>query len=198
MVALNKRRLRREIDKARREAFEARLGELRELIKEARVARTEAIKSIKSDCALKRVELRQSCQTRAAVAKASGASEVAQRRSKLLEEKGFEQKMRAHERPRALRSTTGERRQESDDEVRTNLQPDMVPVFNAVRRFIKGAPRKSRTEAFLQWAEENPGEVWELLQHDADRHLANLLAEQERTEKVLRRRKLPPLSAVPF
>lgn len=198
MVALNKRRLRREIDKARREAFEARLVELQSLIKAARVARTEAIKGIKSDCALKRVELRQSCQTRAAVAKASGASEVARRRSKLLEEKGFEQKMRAHERPRALRSTTGERRQESDDEVRTNLQPDMVPVFNAVRRFIKGAPRKSRTEAFLQWAEENPGEVFELLQHDADRYLAQLLDEQARTERTLRRRKLPPLSAVPF
>src|SRR4029078_1493764 len=100
------------------------------------------------------------CLARRAVGKAAGASEIARARSKLLEEKGFEQKMRAHERPRALRSTSGERRQESDDEVRSNLEPDMVRVFDVVRKQIKGNLRKSRTEAFLQWAEENPSEVY--------------------------------------
>ncbi len=195
MVALNKKTLRREIEKARRVAFKARLLELRELIKQARVAREEAIKAVRSDCALKRVELRQSCQSRATLAKVRGGSEVAQRRSKLLEEKGFEHKMRAAERPRTLRSTTGERRQESDDEVRSNLQPDMVPVFNAVRKHIKGGPRKSRTEAFMQWAEENPGEVYEAMQHDADKYLAQLLAEEARTTRELRRRSV---AGVPF
>jgi len=195
MVALDKRKLRREIERARRATFKARLLELRELISAARVARHDAILGVKQDCAQKRIDLRQSCQTRAAVAKASGASEVARRRSKLLEEKGFEQKMRAHERPRKLRSTTGERRQESDDEVRTNLQPDMVPVFNAVRKHIKGGLRKSRTEAFLQWAEENPGEVYDLMQHDADKYLAQLLAEEARTSRELRRRSV---AGVPF
>lgn len=195
MVALDKKKLRREIERARRVTFKARLLELRDLIKQARVARLDAIQNVKTDCALKRVELRQSCQTRAAVAKTSGASEVARRRGKLVDEKGFEQKMRSAERPRALRSTTGERRQESDDEVRTNLQPDMVPVFDKVRRHIKGTPRKSRTEAFLQWAEENPGEVYDLLQHDADRYLAQLLAEEARTQRELRR---PSVAGVPF
>jgi len=195
MVALDKRKLRREIEKARREQFKARLLELRELIKAARVARHEAIQHVKSDCAQKRIDLRQSCQTRALVAKTSGASEVARRRSKLLEEKGFEQKMRDAERPRRLRSTTGERRQESDDEVRTNLAPDMVPVFDAVRKHIKGNLRKSRTEAFLQWAEENPGEVYDLMQHDADKYLAQLLAEEARTTRELRRRSV---AGVPF
>lgn len=195
MVALDKKKLRREIERARRLQFKARLVELRELIKAARIARSEAIIGVKQDCALKRVELRQSCQTRAAVAKASGASEVARRRSKLLEEKGFEQKMRDAERPRKLRSTTGERRQESDDEVRTNLAPDMVPVFDAVRKQIKGGLRKSRTEAFLQWAEENPGEVYDLMQHDADRYLAQLLAEEARVSREVRRRSL---AGVPF
>lgn len=195
MVALDKRKLRREIERARRATFKARLVELGELIKAARIARREAILGVKQDCAQKRIDLRQSCQTRAAVAKASGASEVARRRSKLLEEKGFEQKMRAHERPGKLRSTTGERRQESDDEVRSNLEPDMVPVFNAVRKHIKGAARKSRTEAFLQWAEENPGEVYDLMQHDADKYLAQLLAEEARTTRELRRRSV---AGVPF
>lgn len=195
MVALDKKKLRREIDKARRAAFRARVVELRELIAAARAQRNDAIATVKTDCAIKRQELSQSCASRAALAKASGNADVAGRRAKLVEERGFETKMRAHERPRGLRSTTGERRQESDDEVRSNLPADMVRVFDAVRKSIKGSPRKSRTEAFLQWAEENPGEVYELLQHDADRYLAQLLAEEERVSRELRR---GSLAGVPF
>jgi hypothetical protein len=71
----------------------------------------------------------------------------------------------------------------------------MVPVFNAVRKHIKGGLRKSRTEAFLQWAEENPGEVYDLMQHDADKYLAQLLAEEARTSRELRRRSV---AGVPF
>jgi hypothetical protein len=194
-MRLDKKKLRREIDRARRQAFKARLVELRELIAAARLARDERVAGVRQDCALKRQELSQSCRSRAAMARASGNAEVAERRSKLLEERGFEQKMRAHERPRRLRSTSGERRQESDDEVRSNLAADMVPVFDAVRKHIKGSPRKSRTEAFLQWAEENPGEVYDLMQHDADRYLAQLLAEQDRLQREQRR---ASLAGVPF
>lgn len=192
-MALNKTKLRREIQAAHRQAFKARLGELRELIKAARVARREAIRGVKLDCAKKRIEARTNCQLRALQAKASGADEIARRKSKLLEESSFEKKMRNVERPRGLRSTAGERRQESDDEVRSNLEPGMVRVFDAVRKHIKGNARKSRTEAFLQWAEENPEEVFTLLQHDADKYLAQLLAEQRQTERQMRRR-----TAVPF
>jgi len=195
MVALDKKRLRREIEKARRAKFKARLLELRELIKVARAARDEAIQGVRSDCALKRQELRQSCAHRAALAKSGGTAEVARRKSTLLEEKGFEQQIRNADRPRRLRNTRTERRQESDDEVRSNLAPEMVAVFDAVRKHIKGTPRKSRTEAFLQWAEENPGEVYDLLQHDADRYLAQLLAEQERTHREMKRQSV---AGVPF
>lgn len=47
MVALDKRKLKREIEKARRVAFKARLLELRELIKQARTARLDAIQNVK-------------------------------------------------------------------------------------------------------------------------------------------------------
>ena len=41
----------------------------------------------------------------------------------------------------------------------------------------------------------DPGEVFDLMQHDADRYLAGLLAEQERLHRESKRRSL---SAVPF
>jgi hypothetical protein len=192
---LDKKRLRREIEKERRKKVKGRLLELKAQIKDARAKRDEAIRAVQIDCRLKREELRQSCGLRRTRAKASGAAEVLERQSELKGEKRFERQIRSGDRPRNLRRTTAERRQESDDEVRSNIAADMVPVFNSVRKHIKGSPRKSRTEAFLQWAEENPGEVFDLMQHDADRYLAGLLAEQERLNRESKRRSL---AAVPF
>jgi ABC-type nitrate/sulfonate/bicarbonate transport system substrate-binding protein len=193
-MALNKAQLRREIQKAHREKFKLRLGELKALITSAREAKRAAIKGIQLDCAANRIRAREACALRALQARQEGAAEVAARRAKLRGEKRFEVKMSAVERPRKLRSTTGERRQESDDEVRSNLPADMVRVFDRVRKHIKGGARTTRTEAFFQWAEENPAEVFELLQHDADRYLAALLAEQEQALKQIKRRG----GAVPF
>jgi hypothetical protein len=86
---------------------------------------------------------------------------------------------RAGRAPR-LRSTSRERSQESDDAVRSNLPEDLVPVFDSVRKQIKGTARRTRTEAFLEWAEENPDEVVQVQQAKADRFLRELLAEQKR------------------
>lgn len=194
MAGLNKAQLRREIQKAHREKFKLRLAELRGMIATAREAKRAAIKSVKVDCAANRIKAREACALRALEARHQGSAEVQRRRGKLRTEKRFEGQMSEVERPRRLRSTTGERRQESDDEVRSNLPAEMVRVFDRVRRHIKGNLRKTRTEAFFQWAEENPGEVFELMQHDADRYLAQLLAEQEQTQKQLKRRG----GAVPF
>ncbi|HXI60672.1 MAG TPA: hypothetical protein VNO55_31640 [Polyangia bacterium] len=183
---MNKAQLQREIRKGHREKHAARLKELRALIAAARVARREAVQAIKLDCAEKRIAARSSCQLRALRAKQQGAAEIERRKQEKASEGRFERKMSEVERPRPLRSTTKQRVEESDDEVRRNLDPPMVPVFNAVKRYIKRTPRMDRTEAFLQWAHENPDEVLALMQHDADRYLAELLAEQAHTEKQLR------------
>lgn len=77
------------------------------------------------------------------------------------------------------RSTAKERREESADEVAHNLPPELVPVFRRVERSIHGGPRKSRTEAFLEWAEENPDDVHGIMYEQADRDVARLVAEHE-------------------
>jgi hypothetical protein len=187
LAGLNKAQLRREILKAQREQFKARLGELRGLIAAARVARTEAIKAVRVDCAAKRVAARELCAVRALEEKQRGNAKVARGRAKLKEEQAFNRQIETAGRPPRARSTSKERAQESDDAVRSNLPADMIRVFDAVRKHIKGGPRKTRTEAFFEWAEENPDEVWSVLQHQADRELAALLAEQEQTTKAYKR-----------
>jgi len=94
------------------------------------------------------------------------------------------------------RSSSAERRQESDDEVVRNLPASLVGVFNKVRRQVKGGPRTTRTEAFLQWVEENPGEVYALQGAQAERDLARLIAEHDRATRLERRKSLA--ADVPF
>lgn len=86
---------------------------------------------------------------------------------------------------KASRSTAAERRQESADEVAANLPPELVVVFRKVQHAIHGGPRRSRTEAFLEWSEENPDAVHAILNEQADRDLQRLIAEHEATEARL-------------
>ncbi|MBI3204476.1 MAG: hypothetical protein HYZ29_23265 [Myxococcales bacterium] len=102
----------------------------------------------------------------------------------------IERSDRSRERERGKkRATAAERRGESDDAVRSNLSPELVPVFNLLRRNIKPTARMSRTEVFLKWAEENPGEVVAIQDADAERAVAELIRERQATEKQLRSRK---------
>jgi hypothetical protein len=197
MAGLNKAQLRREILKAQREQFKARLGELRALITVARQAKKDAIKAVRVDCAAARIVARDNCNARALEEKTRGSKKVAKKLADLKEEQTLERQVRRADKPARVRSTSRERSQESDDAVRSNLPPEMIRVFDSVRKHIKGGPRKTRTEAFFEWAHENPDEVWSVMQHTADRELAKLLAEQEQTTKAYKRAR-SGRHAVPF
>jgi hypothetical protein len=85
-------------------------------------------------------------------------------------EAGNRAKQAAHKRPGLART----RQQESDDEVRGNIPPELVGLWERVKRSIKGDDRKTRTEAFLQYAEEHPGEEWAALEDSVDRAIAEM------------------------
>lgn len=193
-MAFDKRRLAREISKARKAALKTRLGELSALIKAARAARHEAIRGVQLDCRAQREQLRSACALRRVEASELGLRGIERARHvfshERAEAKAEDQLGKKTKKPKP---TAKERSSESDCAVRSNLSPDLVPVFDAVRRHIKGSPRKSRTESFYQWAEENPGEVYALQQRAADIELAALIAEQEQAYRSLKRH-----SAVPF
>jgi hypothetical protein len=74
---------------------------------------------------------------------------------------------------------------ESDDAVRDNLPPELVPVFNKVRVMVKGKPGMSRTEAFLHWVHDHSDEVHAILFEQADRDVDKLIAQQEELERRL-------------
>lgn len=135
----------------------------------AKLAKLAARQVARDQCALERQHARD-----------EGAHKIEHAKREREEERRFaaelvrlEKGAKASESERRQRQRTrrGERRAESDDEVRGNLEPELVPLFELLKRTIKGSDRQSRTEAFRQYAEEHQAEVYEAQDREADRAL---------------------------
>lgn len=81
------------------------------------------------------------------------------------EVRGLETEIEKRERARRkARRPSIARVTESDDRVRGNIEPELVPVWERVKTRIKGTRHRSRTEAFAHWVQEHPDDVAAILQ----------------------------------
>lgn len=186
-----------------REKDKADLRLLRAQINSAKVARKNMLHLARLQCRDARVGLRHrqaddrvqlraahllereqgktACQVGKRQAKTQGAELERSAKRTLKEERAFQRQLReAGRRVPPVRSTARERAQEDDDAVRSNLPAELVPVFNAVVRKLKfrASPKRSRTEAFLDWAEENADEILAVQQAQAEKDLKALIKQQ--------------------
>lgn len=71
---------------------------------------------------------------------------------------------------------------ESDDAVLRDIDPGLAPVWEKVKREIRGTARLSRTEAFLHWLHDNADEAARIIadraEHDVEARAAELEAEE--------------------
>lgn len=201
-------RIARELRRDLREKDRATLARLRAAIDAARKQRTERTREITRTCKSaresarewakrarielrerierERAELRGSCSARRTRASEEGASAIEAARAELAQARADLSVERAWTRKQAKRPTAQRAARvmsESEEEVLRNIPPDLVPVWHAVKKGIHATARRSRTEAFLEWAHDHPGRVYELLERDAVRHLEAL----ERDERALAR-----------
>lgn len=228
-AAADRKKLQRELAEHLREKDRAALGLLRAQIKSARVERRHLVHGARMACRTARDSLRErqaterkqltiehqaervlgrtACATGKLGAKAKGDELEAMAKRTVKEEALYQRRIRNAGKPPAARATVRERREEDDDAVRSNLPAELVPVFDKVRRSIKGSPKRTRTEAFLEWAEENPDEIIGVQQEQADKELRLLLRQQRelgRSVRSARRYKSTPeelaelLAGVPF
>lgn len=197
-----KDKLRKQIAQEERAKVRAAVRALAEQLREARRTRREQIAEVRSTCKLARAELRERHKAerqaeterrRAERAQLAGdckleaartGEPVGVVRKRLAEERHMGWLLRAAPRgagaARPRRTTAAERRAESDEDVAANLPPSLVGVWRRVERWrFKAGPRRSRTEAFLEWAQENPGEVWAMQSDAADADVAAMVAEYE-------------------
>ena len=187
-MALDKKRLHREIEQERRAKLAQRVTQLGLELKAARKSRRESIERIRLQCRAARERLRTNCGVRRERARREGEELIEARRREILEERFLDKLQRS--RPKSARKPLGrmrnarrEREAESDDAVRRDLSPELANVFNKVRRHIKGSELRSRTEAFLQWAEENPDEIYAMQEQRAAREIDRLVREYQRETK---------------
>lgn len=195
--ALDRKKLKREIARDLRQRDKQRLATLRSEIRAAKATKKRLRFEARGHCksgkhALKerqraeRAALREaqkqtrqaeraSCVTGKVTAASTGSALVEDARGLLRSERHEQGVVRRAGLPTRIKSTSRERRQEDDDRVRSNLSPELVVVFNRVAKRIKGNSRRSRTEAFLEWVNENPDEVLLEQQSDADQYLKDLL-----------------------
>lgn len=154
--------------KARRAAV---LLELRRELREMKQAE-------RNRCALRRVRVAQ--ESSSAAERARRELREQQRSTRTVE------RIEAHRRQRMKSHRAAEeRRAESDDEVRQNLDVDLVPVFDVVKARVRARPGMSRTEAFLHWAEESPEQLWQVREDLAEAKLRALLREEQRAAREL-------------
>jgi len=134
--------------------------------------------------AAERLAAREACDAGIASARAL-IDNAARARAEVKAQRDYRAEMRrlerhARERKKEIRRprTSAERRAESDDEVRQNIPKELHALFDRVKRGIKGSDLKSRTEAFFQYAEENPGEILASIDDETDALIAELEARQ--------------------
>jgi hypothetical protein len=139
----------------------------------------------------------------------AAAKEIAHRgqraRAELKAERDYRRELKRIERgnKRARlehkRATARERRGESDDEVRANLSPEYLGLFERVKSKIRGEDRMTRTEAFLHYAEEHPAELLEGIEERTDAMIRELEQKEKETRRELRRGpKLPKVGALVY
>jgi hypothetical protein len=155
--------------------------------------RSAEFKRIAEEVRQMRNAARAQCQARKHRVKVAGANAIERKRHERNAEARQQRHMEsADRRARRQRTTYLERRQEDDGAVRSNLPRELVGVFNRVARHIKGSRYRTRTEAFLEWAQEHPEDVIAYQGDDTDREVARLIAERERVERQLAKTKPKP------
>lgn len=178
---------RREVLAAVRGGCQRSRARLREWVRNRRAAAREALNA---EIDTLRARERARCAKRREFVKASSGTAAAKRRAALAEQRethAIERRAELLRKKREGKLTRAEARGESDDEVRQNLEADMVPIFDVVRRQVHARPGRSRTEAFLEWAEGHESEIWEIRDRQAAAQLRALELEHRKAERELAR-----------
>ena len=134
---------------------------------------------------------RNRCAARGLAVRAAVGRRIEGKRALLEEKRGRARAQAMGERHRESelsRMRAREKMAESDDEVRSNIDAELIPIFELVRKSIVGIPgRVTRTEAFLEWVEANSDEIWALRAADAERQVAELVKAEEKAQREARR-----------
>lgn len=167
----------------------------RALVEDARARRL----ALREALAAERVALRGTCLTRLANARRDTDKAIEEAKRTALDLARLREVTRSpaqrHAAERA-RLRAAENIRESDDEVRRNLPDDLAFVWSRVkhRPGMRKSARRTRTEAFLEWVEENGATVSRILRERGEQLPAeeSEAAYRERKRSELRKAGIAP------
>lgn len=145
---------------------------------------------------LQQLKSRKLCGVNKERAKAKGASGTARAKGQLDTERREQRIRRIYAQPATAlgssRQTTPKVKKETkaqvtEAEVLADIPQELVPVWHKVKGRIKGTDWKTRTEAFLEWVQENQSEVFTIMEADTERYIRDL----ERQEQEMRAQMAP-------
>lgn len=171
-----------------------------------RLERLRALEELRRALHEERQAARDACAARRAETKRATSDAVTAARAELESERKYQEDLKRIERGNrerhlaTRRRTAGERRSESDDEVRVNIPAELVGLFERVKSGIRATARETRTEAFLRYAEEHPGEVLAALDDKTEALIRDLERQEREAARHVRRRRHAPTAhaGVPF
>jgi hypothetical protein len=152
--------------------------------------RLDVREQLRREVAEMRQAERNRCALRLARVNLETESALERKRRELREQReaqAFVRRVETHSKKHLAKHTAAERRAESDDAVRSNIEAELVPVFDVVKAKVRARPGMSRTEAFLHWVEEHESEVWSIRERQAEAQLNALLREERRATAALRK-----------
>jgi hypothetical protein len=181
-----------------REAKSARRGKLREVSSKCKSAVREnmarakrARERLRASILRTREQAKGLCELSRGEAKAATLEAIERAVGTLEKERAEQRQLAAWVRPKVCPTrgrTAKEKRQESDCEVESNLDdPGLRVVWEAVKHKIKAGPRRTRTEAFLEWAAEHPSDVYQIQEADTERALVALEKEERRMSQDVKK-----------
>lgn len=172
-----------------------RRKEVRQVCRRARQALRERAARIRAELKAERARALELCRNVKARAEQRSADEIAAAEHDLAETLSTRDIERIWTgKPQKSRTTAKERREESDDEVERDIPDELAVVWHRVKHRIKGSARRSRTEAFLEWAAEHQETVYEITNEQLERDVRAL----ERQYRQQARSKSALIDEVPF
>jgi hypothetical protein len=176
----------RELERAKKR----RMRELTQVIRGERIAlrdrlranRARVLGELREAARAERSAAREDWNRRRLAARGEGTSEVARARSAANSARAHRADAAAHARGVRL---------QSDDEVRALIPRALVPLFDRVKRSIRGGAAQTRAEALLRYAEKHPEETFKAVEPRAEEQVQAARVELDHATRAAGRGETP-------
>jgi hypothetical protein len=117
-------------------------------------------------------------------AKGDGDGELARARAELAADRAHASEVRRIAREARQRAVSHAKGAQNDEDVRALVPSELVPLFDRVKQSIRGTPKQSRAEAFLQLAAARPDDVFRIVEPRLEQAIEEVLGALKQAVKA--------------